>query len=53
MMRRKKSRPLTGDEARRVRTFKALGNPQCFHIVKIMAECQPCLTYEVVEVTPR
>jgi DNA-binding transcriptional ArsR family regulator len=32
--------------------FKALGNPQRFHIVETLAECQPCLTYEIVETTP-
>ena len=53
MMRRKKGHPLTEDEARLVRMFKELGEPQHFHIVKTIAECQPCLTYEVAETTPR
>ena len=53
MMRRKKGHPLTVDEAHLVRMFKALGDPQRFHIVKTMAECQPCLTYEIVETTSR
>ena len=48
----KKSHPLTGDETRLVRMFKALGNLQRFHIVETLAECQPCLTYEIVETTP-
>lgn len=51
-MRGKKEYSLTGDEIRLVRMFKALGNPQCFHIVETLAECQPCLTYEVVATTP-
>ena len=51
-MRGKKGRPLTGDETRLVRMFKALGNPQRFHIVETLAECQPCLTYEIVATTP-
>ena len=29
-----------------------LGNPQRFHIVETLAECQPCLTYEIVVTTP-
>jgi len=52
MMRGKKGHPLTGDETRLVRMFRALGSPQRFHIVETLAECQPCLTYEIVATTP-
>jgi len=52
MMRRKTGHPLTVNETRLVQMFKALGNPQRFHIVETLAECQPCLTYEIVETTP-
>ena len=53
MMRRKTGHPLTVNETRLVQMFKALGNPQRFHIVETLAECQPCLTYEIVETTSR
>jgi len=52
MMRSTKGHPLTVDETRLVRMFKALGNPQRFHIVETLAECQLCLTYEIVATTP-
>ena len=29
-----------------------LGNPQRFHIIETLAECQLCLTYEIVATTP-
>ena len=52
MMRHEKGHSLTVDKTRLVRMFKALGSPQHFRIVETLAECQPCLTYEVVEMTP-
>jgi ArsR family transcriptional regulator len=52
MAHHRKGHSLSPKEARLVRMFKALGNPLRFQIVKTLAECQPCLTYQIVEMTP-
>lgn len=43
---------LSSDEARLARMLKALGNPIRFQIIKTLAECQTCITQEIVETTP-
>lgn len=48
----KKSVRLTPDEARLARMLKALGNPIRFQIVKTLAECQTCITQEIVDSMP-
>ena len=45
------TRPLTRDEQRLARMLKALGNPVRFQIVQLLAECQTCITGEIVEFT--
>ena len=43
---------LLPDELRLVRMLKALGNPTRFQIVKTLAECQRCITKDIVDRTP-
>jgi predicted transcriptional regulator len=43
---------LAPDEIRLTRMLKALGNPTRFQIVKTLAECQRCITKEIVDRTP-
>jgi ArsR family transcriptional regulator, arsenate/arsenite/antimonite-responsive transcriptional repressor len=43
---------LSEDEARLARMLKALGNPIRFQIMKRLAECQTCITQEIVDSTP-
>ena len=43
---------ISPDEARLARMLKALGNPIRFQIMKTLAECQTCITQEIVESTP-
>ena len=43
---------LTADEVRLVRMLKALGNPTRFQIVKTLAECQRCITKDIVDQMP-
>jgi ArsR family transcriptional regulator len=43
---------LTPDELRLARMLKALGNPVRLQIVKTLAECQTCITKDLVEQTP-
>jgi len=40
------------DEVRLTRMFKALGHPIRFQIIKKLAECQTCITQEIVDATP-
>jgi ArsR family transcriptional regulator len=43
---------LESDEVRLTRMLKALGNPTRFQIVKTLAECQRCITKDIVDRTP-
>jgi ArsR family transcriptional regulator, arsenate/arsenite/antimonite-responsive transcriptional repressor len=43
---------MSEDELRLVRMIKALGNPIRFQIMKTLAECQTCITQEIVDSTP-
>ena len=43
---------LASDEVRLTRMLKALGNPTRFQIVKTLAECQRCITKDIVDRTP-
>ena len=43
---------LESDEIRLTRMLKALGNPTRFQIVKTLAECQRCITRDIVDRTP-
>jgi ArsR family transcriptional regulator len=43
---------LAPDEVRLTRMLRALGNPTRFQIVKTLAECQRCITREIVDRTP-
>ena len=47
-----KQAPLSPREARLARMLKALGNPVRFHIMKTLAECQVCITNDIVARTP-
>ena len=43
---------LESDEIRLTHMLKALGNPTRFQIVKTLAECQRCITKDIVDRTP-
>ena len=43
---------LQSDEIRLTHMLKALGNPTRFQIVKTLAECQRCITKDIVDRTP-
>ena len=45
-------RTLKSNEVRLTRMLKALGNPTRFQIIQILAECQQCITKEIVDRTP-
>ena len=49
---RRKSARLAPDEMRLAQMLKALGNPIRFQIIKTLAECQTCITNEIVATTP-
>jgi ArsR family transcriptional regulator len=48
----KKSARLTPDESRLAQMLNALGNPIRFQMIKTLAECQTCITQEIVDATP-
>ncbi len=51
-MAKQKPIPLSASAARLVKMLKALGNPARFQIMQYLAECQTCITNEIVEQTP-
>jgi len=47
-----KHAPLSPQETRLAQMLKALGNPVRFYIMKTLAECQVCITNDIVAKTP-